>query len=70
VVDQCEKVLDYEPNNVKCAFRMAQAIMQIGESESHLKSALKWITIAHENLSSDVKIKELYTEIKTKYEST
>jgi hypothetical protein len=26
VIEQCEKVLDSEPTNGKCAFRMAQAI--------------------------------------------
>ena len=48
VVDQCERVLDYDPQNTKAAFRMSQACFELsdGASVSQLRSALKYAIIA------------------------
>ena len=44
VIDNCEKVLDNDPNNVKASYRMAQAVFAVSEgtNESQLRSALKY----------------------------
>ena len=34
VVDQCEKVLEYDPKNVKASYRMAQAVFALSEGKS------------------------------------
>ena len=44
VIDQCERVLEYEPKHVKANFRMSQAAFEIsgGKNASKLKTALKY----------------------------
>ena len=44
VIENCEKVLENDPNNVKASYRMAQAVFAVSEgtNESQLKSALKY----------------------------
>lgn len=72
VVDQCEKVLDAEPNNAKCQFRMATAIWNLnGEnrSDSEVKSAFKFITKARQAMQADKNIQVLHEEIKLKHEA-
>lgn len=34
VVDQCEKVLEFDPNNLKGNYRMAQAVFALSEGKS------------------------------------
>ena len=34
VVDQCERVLDYDPQNTKAAYRMSQACFELSEGSS------------------------------------
>mmetsp|Transcript_73246 Transcript_73246/g.101621 ORF Transcript_73246/g.101621 Transcript_73246/m.101621 type:complete len:91 (+) Transcript_73246:509-781(+) len=43
-VDQCEKVLEYDPKNVKATFRMAQSIYELasGDDLTTIKSALTY----------------------------
>lgn len=44
VMEQCEKVLEYDSKNAKASFRMAQAIWELSEgtSASKIKSAYKY----------------------------
>ena len=48
VIDQCERVLEYDSNNVKANFRMSQAAFALseGKSASQLKVAMKYAQIA------------------------
>ena len=48
VVDQCERVLEYDANNVKASFRMSQAAFALsaGKSVSQIKIAMKYADIA------------------------
>ena len=48
VIDQCERVLEYDSQNVKASYRMSQAAFAIskGKSVSQLKVAMKYAQIA------------------------
>jgi hypothetical protein len=61
-------VLESDPQNVKCAFRMAQALWEIQDGDTAVKSAFKWISVAYNAQLSDPKIKELYSKIKDKHD--
>lgn len=48
MIDQCERVLEHDPSNVKCNHRMSQAAFALseGKSVSQLKLAFKYAKIA------------------------
>ena len=70
VVDQCEKVLEYDPKNLKANYRMAQAVFALseGKSPSQIKSAYKYATKANDGIKNDEKVKAFYDEVKIKYD--
>ena len=63
-IDQCERVLDNEPNNWKAAFRMASAMYQ---KNGEFKTSLQGVRTVHNYAKkalngnpNDKKVKELY----------
>ena len=69
VIDQCERVLEHDPNNVKANFRMSQAAYKIsaGKNASKLKAALKYAEIANKGQPSNSQIKSHLEQVKQKH---
>ena len=69
VIDQCERVLEHEPNNVKANFRMSQAAYEIsaGKNASKLKAALKYAELAYKGQPSNAQIKSHLEQVKLKH---
>ena len=71
VVDQCERILDFDPNNVKASFRMSKAVFAMSSDNSSLsqvKTALKYATIAKDGQPGDAKVKSHFDEVKAKHD--
>ena len=66
VIDQCERVLDYDANNIKASFRMSQAAFALshGKSLSQLKVALKHAQIAKNGQPNNTSVKSHFDEVK------
>ena len=66
VIDQCERVLEYDANNVKANYRMSQAAfhMSSGKNVSKLKSALRYAEIAHKAQPTNAAVKMHYEQVK------
>ena len=70
-IDQCEKILEAEPQNAKANYRMAQAVFKNNEKEQDLnqmEAALKYSTKAVELLPQDAAVKEHHVQVKEKVE--
>ena len=70
VIDQCERVLEYDANNVKASFRMSQAVFALsaGKSTSQLKVALKYAQIATKGQPGNAQVKAHFEEVKVKHD--
>jgi len=68
VVDQCDRVLEMEPKNWKACFRISQALYQQTDGNSNLRAIYNYAKKAFEGNSNDKKVKELYEEIKEKFD--
>ena len=70
VIDQCERVLEYDSANVKASFRMSQAIyaLSAGKSVSQLKAAMKYATIAKNGQPSNAQVMAHFNEVKVKHD--
>ena len=70
VIDQCERVLEYDAANVKASFRMSQAAFELsaGKNVSQLKVAMKYAQIAHKGQPSNAQVKAHFEEVKVKHD--
>ena len=70
VVEQCERILDYDPANIKASFRMSKAVFALseGKSSSQLKVALKYAIVAKDGSPTDKQVKSHYDEVKAKHD--
>ena len=69
-VDHCEKVLEYDPKNLKASYRLSQALYNLsdGENASQIKAAFKHATTAHNGIKNDDKVKAFYEQVKSKHD--
>ena len=70
VIDQCERVLEYDPRNVKASFRMSQAAFALvdNKSLSQLAVALKHATVARDGQPTNAQITAHFNVVKAKHD--
>ena len=71
VIDQCERILEYDSNNVKAAFRMSKAAFALseGKSLSQLKISLKYASQAKTGTPNNSEVINHYNEVKEKHDA-
>lgn len=70
VIDQCERILEYDSNNVKANFRMSQAAFALseGKSVSQLKVAMKYAEIAKKQQPTNSQVCTHFDQVKSKHD--
>ncbi|CDW87647.1 tpr domain containing protein [Stylonychia lemnae] len=68
VIDQCQQVLEYEPKNWKACFRLSNAMYLQNKGKQNIKAIHDYAKIALDGNPSDQKIKDFYTQVKSRYQ--
>ena len=70
VIEQCERILDFDPSNIKASFRMSKAAFALseGKSSSRLQVALKYAKIAKDGSPTDKQVQSHFEEVKAKHD--